>query len=210
MAVIRRSTKLTNYTKHTKPEKLMPTATKTAKAGGPRMSDEAVKAKTGKTWKEWFAVLDRAGAKKMTHQEIANYLHTKHAVPPWWTQMVTVTYEQQAGLRDKHQRPDGYQISVSRTITVPLSKLYKSVASEKSRSAWLEERDLKVRKATPNKTMRATWSDGKQHLEFYFYPKGDAKTQIVVQHSKISDAKNAAKLKTYWSAALDRLRESLE
>jgi len=31
-----------------------------------------------------------------------------------------------------------------------------------------------------------------------------------VQHSKISDAKNAAKLKTYWSAALDRLRQSLE
>src|ERR671912_2178939 len=139
MAVIRRSTKLTNYTKHTKPEKPMATGTKSGKAASPRMSDEAVKAKTGKTWKEWFAVLDRADAKKMTHQEIANYLHTKHAVPPWWTQMVTVTYEQQAGLRDKHQRPDGYQISVSRTINVPLAKLYNSVSNEKSRSAWLEE-----------------------------------------------------------------------
>ena len=37
---------------------------------GPRMSDEAVKAKTGKTWKEWFAILDQAGAIKLTHQEI--------------------------------------------------------------------------------------------------------------------------------------------
>lgn len=188
----------------------MATATKTAKATAPRMSDDAVKAKTGQTWKEWFVILDRAGAKKMTHQEIANYLHTKHAVPPWWTQMVTVTYEQQSGLRDKHQRPDGYQISVSRTINVPLSKLYKSAASEKSRSVWLEEKDLVVRRSTPNKTMRVTWSDGKQNLEFYFYPKGDTKSQIVVQHSKISDAKNAAKLKTYWSTALDRLRQSLE
>lgn len=188
----------------------MPTATKTAKAASPRMSDEAVKAKTGKTWKEWFAVLDHAGAKKMTHQEIANYLHTKHSVPPWWTQMVTVTYEQQAGSRDKHQRPDGYQISVSRTINVPVSELYKSVANEKTRNAWLDQEDLLVRKSTPNKSMRATWSDGKQSLEFNFYPKGDTKTQIVVQHSKISDAKNAAKLKTYWSTALDRLRQSLE
>jgi hypothetical protein len=188
----------------------MTTAIKTAKATSPRMSDDAVKAKTGKTWKEWFAVLDRAGAKKMTHQEIANYLHTKHAVPPWWTQMVTVTYEQQSGLREKHQRPDGYQISVSRTINVPLSKLYKSVASEKSRNAWLAEKDLVVRRATANKTMRVTWSDGKQNLEFYFYPKGDGKSQIVVQHSKIPDAKNAAKLKTYWSTALDRLRATLE
>ena len=174
------------------------------------MGDDAVKSKTGKDWKEWFAILDRAGAAKMTHPEIANYLHTKHSVPPWWTQMVTVTYEQQRGLRDKHQRPDGYQISVSRTIASPISKLYKSVAVEKNRSAWLDVKGLVVRKATPNKTMRVTWSDGKQGLEFYFYPKGESKSQIVVQHSKIADAKTAAKMKTYWSAALDRLRQSLE
>ena len=40
------------------------------------MSDEAVKAKTGKTWKEWFAALDKAGATKMGHQDIVKYLHT--------------------------------------------------------------------------------------------------------------------------------------
>jgi hypothetical protein len=175
----------------------------------PRMSDKAVKSKTGKAWKEWFAILDRAGAAKMTHSEIADYLHTKHAVPPWWTQMVTVTYEQQRGLRDKHQRPDGYQISVSRTINAPLSKLYKAVANEKNRTAWLREQGLIVRKATPNKTMRVTWSDGKQNLEFYFYAKGENKSQVVAQHSKIGDAKTAAKMKTYWSDALDRLRQSL-
>jgi Domain of unknown function (DUF4287) len=82
----------------------------------PRMSDEAVKAKTGKTWKEWFAILDKAGAKKMTHQEIVQLLHTKHDVGPWWVQMVTVTYEQQSGMRQNHERPDGFQISVSRTL----------------------------------------------------------------------------------------------
>jgi hypothetical protein len=37
---------------------------------GPRMSDEAVAAKTGKNWKQWFAIIDKAGGKKMTHQEI--------------------------------------------------------------------------------------------------------------------------------------------
>ncbi|MFN2497783.1 MAG: hypothetical protein ABR557_01725 [Pyrinomonadaceae bacterium] len=30
---------------------------------GPRMSDTAVAAKTGKNWKEWFAVLDKSGAR---------------------------------------------------------------------------------------------------------------------------------------------------
>jgi hypothetical protein len=188
----------------------MTAGTKAAKTAGPRMSDDAVKTKTGKAWKEWFAILDRAGAGKMTHQEIVNYLHTKYDVPPWWTQTVTVTYEQERGLRDKHQRPDGYQISVSRTINAPLSKLFKSVVDEKNRSAWLDEKGLVVRKATANKTMRVTWPDGKQSLEFYFVPKGDRKSQVVVQHSKIVDAKTAAKMKTYWSEALDRLRQSLE
>lgn len=176
----------------------------------PRMGDEAVKAKTGKVWKEWFSILDRAGAKKMSHQEIANLLHTKHDVGPWWTQMVTVTYEQDRGLRDKHERPEGYQISVSRTVNAPLAKLFKSFANERNRNAWLPEDGLVVRKATPNKSMRVTWPDGKTGLEVNFYPKGGDKSQVVVQHSKLPDAKAAAKMKTYWGKALDRLRQSLE
>jgi uncharacterized protein YndB with AHSA1/START domain len=176
---------------------------------GPRVSDEAVKAKTGKVWKEWFSILDRAGAKKMTHQEIAIYLHTNHEVAPWWSQVVTVTYEQERGLRDKHQRPDGYQISVSRTIDAPIAKIFKSFANEKDRTAWLGEEGLIVRKSTPNKTMRVIWNDKKTNLEVRFDPKGDKKTQVVVQHSKLASDTSAAKMKTFWAKALDRLRASL-
>lgn len=174
------------------------------------MSDEAVQAKTGKNWKEWFAILDKAGARKMTHQEIATYLHNKQNVGPWWTQMVTVTYEQQRGVREKHQRPEGFQISVSRTVNAPLPKLFKSFENAKVRNAWLAEEGLVVRKATTNKSMRVTWVDGKTSLEINFYPKGDDKSQLVVQHSKLPDAKSSAKMKTYWGKALDRLRASLE
>lgn len=177
---------------------------------GPRMSDEAVKAKTGKAWKEWFSILDRAGAKQMTHQQVAKYLHTEHEVGPWWTQMVTVTYEQERGLRDKHQRPDGYQISVSRTIDAPIAKLFKSFANEKDRKAWLGEEGLLVRKSTTNKSIRITWNDKKTNLEVGFYPKGDEKAQVVVQHSKLPNDKAAAKMKTFWARALDRLKASLE
>jgi hypothetical protein len=82
----------------------------------PQMSDDAVQAKTGKNWKEWFAVLDKAGARKMSHQEIVKYLNTNEGVGPWWQQMVTVTYERARGLRDLHQKPSGYEISISRTV----------------------------------------------------------------------------------------------
>jgi len=176
------------------------------------MSDDAVKAKTGKTWKQWFSILDRAGAKKMTHQEIVKILHTDHNVGPWWTQMVTVAYEQSRGLREKHQRPDGYQISVSRTVNSPISSVYKAFAGEKERQAWLgkDSDGLKVRTATANKSMRITWVDQKTSLEVGFMDKGAGKSQVVVQHSKLPDDKSAAKMKTYWGKALDRFKATLE
>jgi uncharacterized protein YndB with AHSA1/START domain len=184
--------------------------TTTNEATAPRVSDEAVKAKTGKNWKEWFAILDKAGANQMNHQEIVKYLKTKQGVGPWWQQMVTVTYEQVRGLREKHQKPQGYQISVSRTIKAPLAKLFKSFANEKARQAWLPEDGLTTRKATPNKSMRITWNDGKSSLEISFNSKDHDKSLVVVQHSKLPHAKASAKMKTYWAKALDRLREALE
>lgn len=177
---------------------------------GPRMSDEAVQKKTGKTWKQWFAVLDKAGAKKMTHQEIVRYLNSEHAVGPWWQQMVTVTYEQQRGLREQHERPRGYEISVSRTLGVGVSRVYKAFADDKLRKAWLGQDGLVVRKATANKSMRVTWKDGETSLEIYFLPKGADKSQVVVQHSKLPNSSATSKMKAFWGKTLDRLKQKLE
>jgi uncharacterized protein YndB with AHSA1/START domain len=176
----------------------------------PRMSDAAVKAKTGKDWKEWFTILDTAGALKLSHQEMVKYLHTKQGLGPWWQQMVTVTYEQARDLRELYQKPGGYSISVSRTVNVPLRKLYQAFATEKARKTWLSEYGLVIRKATTDKSMRVTWNDRKTSVEIGFYSKGDNKSQVAVQHSKLPDAKASAKMKSYWVKALDRLRDTLE
>ena len=180
------------------------------KETAPRMSDDAVKAKTGKTWKQWFAILDKAGAKKLSHQEIVKHLQTEHGVSPWWQQMVTVTYEQARGLRKPNERPDGYQISVSRTINVPVTDLYKSFATEKARLRWLADDGLAVSTASANKTIRGAWNEVKTSLEISFLPKGNDKSQVVVTHSKLPNAKAAATMKAFWGKALDRLRETLE
>ena len=180
-----------------------------ATAFKPRMSDEAVEAKTGKNWSRWFKHLDAAGGKKMTHQEIAAHLTDKHDVRPWWTQMIAVTYEQARGLREVHERPEGYQISVSRTVGVPIGKLFKAWTDEKSRKKWLPS-NLTIRKATTNKSLRITWEDDKTSVEVGFYPKGDSKSQVAAQHSKLADAKAAAKMKKFWAKALDALKALLE
>ncbi|MGD0920209.1 MAG: hypothetical protein ABSA70_00415 [Terriglobia bacterium] len=50
----------------------------------PHLSDAVVQANTGKTWQEWFAVLDAAGAREMDHQSIAAYLYKQLRLPGWW------------------------------------------------------------------------------------------------------------------------------
>jgi len=172
------------------------------------MSDEAVEAKTGKTWSRWFKHLDAAGGKKMTHQEIVAHLRDKHDVRPWWQQMVAVTYEQARGLREKHEKPGGYEISVSRTITAPVAKAFKAWTDEKTRKKWLPA-NFTIRKSTTNKTLRLTWNDDTDVVAA-FYPKGDGKCQVVAQHAKLPDADASAKMKMFWGEALGRLKESLE
>ena len=186
----------------------MATAATKAKQS-PRMSDEAVEAKTGKTWSRWFKHLDAAGAKKMSHQEIVAHLVEKHGVRPWWTQMIAVTYEQARRLREKHEKPSGFEISVSRTIDAPVGKAFKAWTDEKARKKWLPA-NLTIRKATTNTSLRISWEDSKTSLSVAFLPKGDGKSQVVAQHSKIPDAKGAAKMKKFWAAALDRLKALIE
>ena len=93
----------------------------TQEQAAPGMSDEAVRAKTGKSWSQWFAILDKAKAKDLPHKEITELLRGKHGVPPWWSQMVTVGYEQERGLRVKHQKCDGFSVSGSKTVAVSVA-----------------------------------------------------------------------------------------
>jgi hypothetical protein len=51
---------------------------------------------------------------------------------------------------------------------------------------------------------------GKAATKTGFYPKGANKSQDVVQHSKLPNAKSSARMKSYWGKALDRLRASIE
>ncbi|HEV2131312.1 MAG TPA: DUF4287 domain-containing protein [Longimicrobiaceae bacterium] len=48
-----------------------------------RTSDEAVRAKTGKVWEEWFRELDATGAAEMSHKEIVAHLAAHYEIGGW-------------------------------------------------------------------------------------------------------------------------------
>ena len=71
------------------------------------MSDDAVRAKTGRTWKQWVRELDSVDAIAMSHKEIAKHVYDSYDVSGWWAQTVTVGYERIRGLREIGQKCDG-------------------------------------------------------------------------------------------------------
>ena len=81
-----------------------------------RIDDETVKAKTGRSWHEWFDILENASADKSNHQEIVNLLSRRHDLNDWWSQMVAKVYEQHARIHEQYERTEGYEISVSKTF----------------------------------------------------------------------------------------------
>jgi uncharacterized protein YndB with AHSA1/START domain len=174
-----------------------------------KISSDAVKDKTGKSWAQWFAALDKAGAKRMSHKEIVAVLAQKHDVGPWWRQMVTVGYEQAKGLRAKHEKPDGFEISRVKTIKAPVDDVFDAWGNARRRAQWIPGAKLTIRKATENKTLRVTWGDG-SNLEVTFYTKGAEKTQVGVQHGRLASARAADKQKAFWGEAFERLAQLLE
>ncbi|MFL5342376.1 MAG: hypothetical protein ACJ8F7_19685 [Gemmataceae bacterium] len=174
------------------------------------ISSAAVRAKTGKGWDEWFKLLDGVGAAEWPHKPIAAYLQDDCSCPPWWSQMVTVGFEQARGLRVKHQTTDGFSASGSKTVAVPIGQLYLAWKDGKRRAKWLpDSAAITIHRATKDRSMRITWADGSS-VDVMFYVKGQAKSQVTVEQRKLPDAKAVARVKAFWKAALEKLKGALE
>ncbi len=174
------------------------------------MSDATVRAKTGRTWLQWVRALDAEDAASKPHREIAALLRERFGVPGWWAQMATVGYERIRGLRDVGQRRGGgYEIGKSKTVPVPVAKLYRAWSVKRTRERWLPDAKLTIRTATPHKSMRITWEDGSA-VDVYFAEKGKDKSQVAVQHRTLGGKADAARMKSFWGEKLGALAEMLE
>jgi uncharacterized protein YndB with AHSA1/START domain len=172
------------------------------------ISDAAVRKATGLTWNEWIAQLDKLGARKLSHAQIAELVYTR-LQKGWWAQMVAVGYERARGMRKLHQKADGFAASVSRTFDVPLAELYDAWNDAKSRGRWLREKGFEITRATANKSMRLKWTDGDTRVEINFYEKAAGKSQVTVQHSKLASESAVQSRRKSWHSALDDLGEWL-
>lgn len=176
------------------------------------ITDKVVVAKTGKTIAEWFVILDEKGGKQLDAHGIYALIASIEGLQPlgeWNCGLLTTTYQWDRGLRQRGEKADGFEISVSKTIAVSVAMLYAAWIDDGLRAKWLPE-NITITKSTENKSVRVLWSDGATRLSVDLYPKGADKSQMVVQHMKIPHSEMAAEMKEYWAERLDRLKSTLE
>lgn len=137
------------------------------------VTDEACKAATGRTLKEWFKELDKIDGVKQGRRASVQHMYSIKA-DPWWPTTVYVEYERHKGVVKKDGLAEGYTICATKTINAPVEKVYKAWTDPKTFAQVFGDdakQDVKEggmltcqagTKATftrvrPNKDLRFTW-----------------------------------------------------
>lgn len=172
----------------------------------PPVSEEAIRKGTGRGWDDWFRILDDWDGTSHTHTEIARHVNRELGVDGWWSQSVTVGYERARGMRAPNERPEGFEVSVSKTIDMPPMEAWRAFVEPKRRRAWL---DLALRMRTGTRTMGRSArfdvpSEGTR-VNVSFDPKGDDRSVVTVTHVKLADAADVAAHRADWRQRLGRL-----
>lgn len=112
--------------------------TSTSKRQLAKLSSKAVKEKTGRNWEEWIEWLDDRKPAGKTHRQIVALL-SEHIESIWYRQKIALSYREVRGNLPPGELLSGYEVGVSRTFPIPMSKAWELVTSEQGLSAWLGE-----------------------------------------------------------------------
>ncbi|HXJ64008.1 MAG TPA: hypothetical protein VNN79_09660, partial [Actinomycetota bacterium] len=119
-------------------------------------------------------------------------------------------YEQARGLRVPGQHADGFSVSASKTVAVPVEELFDAFVDDELRERWLPGADLRLRTSTRPKTARYDWEDGSTRVAVGFTRVGDDRSQIAIEHSRLPDADTADEMKSWWRERVAALKTQLE
>jgi uncharacterized protein YndB with AHSA1/START domain len=175
-------------------------------------SDEAIRSRTGRGWEEWFDALDAWGAAERPRRETARWVAEQLGVVPlaWAAQAVTGSYERARGLRAVGEHSDGFAITASKTLAVPVDRLFEAFTDEELRRRWLPDGPLRERTATAPRSARFDWGDGASRVNVTFEAKGEDRSTATLQHRRLADADEADRMRRYWRERVSALKAELE
>jgi hypothetical protein len=175
-------------------------------------SDESIRERTGRGWEDWFDLLDDWGAAERTHREIARWVADQLGIAPlaWNAQAITVSYERARGGRAVGEHEDGFAITVSRTVAVPVERLFDAFVDESARERWLPDANVHERTATRPKSARFDWAADGSRVHVTLEAKGPEKSAVALSHERLAGSAEADRMKAYWRDRLGALKAELE
>ncbi len=195
------------------------------------VSTASVRKCTGKSWDEWVAILEKAGARAWNHRELVAFLRKRHRLRPWWQQGVAVGYEIHLGRREVGRNAKGeFSLTATKSLEASAAQTWKLLASPAGLELWLqplspvklrpqamfETRDGyygEIRTMLAARRLRMTWQDPnwakKSVVQVFLVPRPASKCHLVFGHEQLADARDQARLRARWRAALERLALAL-
>ena len=131
-------------------------------------------------------------------------------MPGWWAQTITVSYERARGMRAPGQRADGFYLSASKTVRVPVERLFEAWQDEALRERWLPGDRVRVRTATAPLRARYDWDDGNSRVVVGFEAVDDGKSRVALTHERLPDRATTDELKAFWRGRLAALAALLQ
>ena len=108
-------------------------------------------------------------------------------------------------------RPDGtFTAGASKTVRVPVERLYAAVVDPEQRKRWLPDVELRERTSRPLRSARFDRTDDGTRVNVTFEAKGDDRGQLGVEHELLPDPEAAERYRTFWRARLTALKTALE
>ena len=107
-------------------------------------------------------------------------------------------------------RPDGFAVSATRTIAVPVERLFGVFVDDALRERWLPGAELGLRTATAPRTARYDWEDGSTRVIVGFDDLVEAKIRVALSHERLPDADTASEMKAWWRERRSALKSQLE
>lgn len=172
----------------------------------------AIETATDTSWEDWLSFFDEHEASKLTHKEIADLVYAKikgRESDGWWSQAVTVAYEQHIGRREPGQRSDGsYETSASKTFDGTMSEaleMWILLTGDKTEFNGVAlEKDPTWSETEKWRNWRCALADGSR-LAVSIYQKTPDKASFGLGHLKLKSAEEAEAWKTYWKTLLEEL-----
>jgi hypothetical protein len=172
---------------------------------------------TNRTWDQWLQFMAAIGAEDLDHRQIALrvYEELDGTVQQlgWWTQAVTVAYEQYIGRRIPGQRSDGtLQMSVSRSTALGMHELMESWAAFAVQDETVQAvvaGDVRISGTDRRTTWRTKAGDGSS-VVVTSEPKRNGTASIVATQIGLPTPEAYDEARQRWSAVVERFLDSLQ